>query len=371
MRYGLKSHLPIFRTVFLGVIIASLIFILFLLTQNNSAPVPGEEEVNNQLTTSLLTQNLHVPWSMVFLPSGELVVTERKGTLQILASEPVTIPVPGVVERGEGGLLGIALHPRFSSNKFVYLYFTGEQDGKTVNKVVRYVLNGTTLTEEKVILDTIPGGGNHNGGYLAFGPDGFLYITVGDAGLGSLAQDTSSLAGKILRVKDDGTVPADNPFNNEVYSYGHRNPQGLAWDDKDRLWATEHGRSGVQSGLDEINRIQKGGNYGWPVIEGDETREGMLSPALHSGANTTWAPASIVFKNNALYFTGLRGQSLYRVEVESDGTLGELTAHFVGEFGRLRSLALGPNGNLYLGTSNQDGRGRPKDGDDRILTVIE
>ena len=218
---------------------------------------------------------------------------------------------------------------------------------------------------------------NASGGKIAFGPDDYIYITTGDAGNAELAQNTDSLAGKILRLKDDGSIPGDNPFGNAVYSYGHRNSQGLAWDDKGQLWSTEHGRSGVLSGLDELNFIEKGKNYGWPVIQGDERREGMYSPVIQSGPDETWAPAGAVYLpakrqaglDGSIFFTGLRGESIYQAKISQDGSVGAIIAHFHGTFGRLRAIQIGPDGFLYISTSNTDGRGEPRPGDDKIIRI--
>jgi glucose/arabinose dehydrogenase len=223
------------------------------------------------------------------------------------------------------------------------------------------------LTNEVIIIDKIPGSSNHNGGRIKFGPDNLLYITTGDAESPSQAQDTNALGGKILRVTDDGKVPQDNPFNNLIYTYGHRNPQGLAWDIDGRLWATEHGRSGILSGLDEINLIEKGKNYGWPIIQGNETKTGMETPKLNSGPYTTWAPAGATFIKNSLLFGGLRGSALYEAVI--NGTSITLKEHLKNEFGRIRDVVLGPDNLLYISTSNRDGRGIPGSLDDRIIKI--
>lgn len=327
---------------------------------------PAQEEA--RLET--VAENLDTPWEIAFLPDGDLLVAERPGILRVIGTHPAEITVPGVAESGEGGYLGLALHPDFAQNRFVYLYFTTTEQGNKVNRVIRYVFDGTSLQDANTVIEAIPASNVHNGGRLAFGPDGFLYVTTGDAGAEDNAQDTGSLAGKILRVADDGSIPNDNPFGNAVYSYGHRNPQGLAWDDEGGLWSTEHGRSGVLSGYDEVNFIEKGANYGWPEIQGDETREGMRAPAAHSGATKTWAPASLAYRDGVLYFAGLRGEALYQVPIVSRGTLGDVTERFTGEYGRLRAVSVDAEGSLFFSTSNKDGRGKPQGGDDRVITLV-
>lgn len=317
----------------------------------------------------IIAENLDTPWDIAFLPDGDMLVTERKGTLRVIGKEPVEINVASVVERGESGLTGLALHPDYAKSKFLYLYFSTLQDGRLINKIVRYTFDTKTLSDPKTIVDAIPGGNNHNGGRLGFGPDKKLYILTGDASDNDLAQNTNSLAGKILRVNDDGSTPVDNPFGNLVYSYGHRNPQGLAWDKDGGLWITEHGRSGILSGYDEINFIEKGANYGWPVIQGNERREGMKTPAIHSGSSVTWAPSGLAYINDTLYFSGLRGQTLYSVKITSAGRLEALREHYKQEYGRLRAAVAGSDGFLYISTSNFDGRGQPSPGDDKIIKI--
>lgn len=316
-----------------------------------------------------IAKSLETPWGIVFLPSGDILVTERPGTVKRITSENQAYPVAGVTETSEGGLLGIALHPQFSENKFVYLYLTYQQEGSLFNRVERYTYDGNTLQKSRIIIDGIPGASNHDGGALAFGPDSKLYITTGDAGNPSAAQNTALLPGKILRLNGDGSVPADNPFGNPVYSYGHRNPQGITWDDKGRMWATEHGPSGSDSGRDELNLIEKGANYGWPTITGDETRKGMRRPIVHSGDSGTWAPGGIAYSSGALYFSGLRGETLYQVVMhEGDNVSVSLKRHFTGEYGRLRAVAVHDE-HVYISTSNTDGRGSPRAGDDKIIQI--
>lgn len=329
--------------------------------------LPSSTKPEIQTTETIVAENLEIPWEIAFLEDGAMLVTERPGRLVKIAEDRTVIPIDGVVHVGEGGLLGLTLHPRFTSNHWIYLYLTSREDSRTVNRVERYKLSDLRLDDRVVVLDNIPGSQFHDGGRIAFGPDGYLYITTGDAQQEQLAQDRQSLAGKILRVVDDGSIPLENPFGNAVYSYGHRNPQGITWDEKGQLWATEHGRSGVLSGLDELNRIEKGKNYGWPVIQGDEERSGMKRPVLHSGPNDTWAPASAVYWDGSIFFGGLRGEALYEVKVD-DGSFN-LKTHLKGMYGRIRAVTVGPDGMLYLSTSNTDGRGTVRSEDDKIIRV--
>lgn len=316
----------------------------------------------------IVASDLDIPWELAFLPDGDMLVTERGGRLLRIGEDTQVILISDVVHRGEGGLLGLALHPQFSENSLIYLYLTTFQGAGLSNRVEQYKLNGTSLSQRTVIIENIPGASNHDGGRIAFGPDGMLYIATGDAGNERSAQDKDSLAGKILRLHDDGSIPSDNPFENEIYSYGHRNVQGLAWDSSGRLWATEHGRSGVRSGFDELNLIVPGANYGWPDFEGDETSSEIMLPKLHSGSTVTWAPSGMTFLNNHLLFAGLRGTALYVVALEN-GEATSLEEHLSGEYGRLRTVVLGPDGQLYILTNNRDGRGSPELGDDKIIKL--
>lgn len=349
-------------------IVVTVAVVAYSIDQQNNFSETNDVINQNRQSVEVVATGLRVPWEIAFLSDGDMLVTERNGYLKRIGKEPASIKIDGTYEHGEGGLLGLAIHPDFSRNNFIYIYLTSRDLGVVENRVERYVFKNNSLGDKKVIVDNIPGGQFHDGGRIKFGPDKMLYITTGDAQNEDFAQNTSVLAGKILRVRDDGTIPEDNPFSNAIYSYGHRNPQGLSWDDKGQLWSTEHGRSGVQSGLDEINLIIYGGNYGWPNIEGDETSEGMRNPVLHSGGGVTWAPAGMAFKNGKLYFGGLQGEALYEVEV--DGMrIANLKTYFKGEYGRVRAVAIGPDGFLYMGTSNTDGRGSVKSGDDKIIRI--
>jgi len=371
------------------VILISILFILvgaLYVLQTNQSPAPNSPQVTtereqneiNQLDWEVIAQNLTIPWDIAFTPNGGMFVTERPGNLLYKASSSpafTQVEVPASAHRGEGGLLGIALHPNFSENQFLYVYLTAKQEGGLINRVDRFVFTEGELTEQEQVVANIPGAPYHDGGRIAFGPDGYLYIATGDATNKPSAQNIKALSGKILRVTDSGDIPEDNPFGNAVYSYGHRNPQGLTWDDQGRLWSTEHGRSGVRSGLDELNLIVKGKNYGWPDSEGDEVKEGTVSPVVHSGADITWAPASAVFVKNAdpegtgsIFFGGLRGEALYEAVLNGHKVI-KVAEHFKGEFGRIRTVTKGPDGMLYITTSNRDGRGDPQEGDDKIIRV--
>ncbi len=316
----------------------------------------------------VVAEGLQIPWEIAFLPDGDLLVTERPGTLKRIGNNQQSFTVEGVEHIGEGGLLGLALHPAFEENNFVYLYLTTQVPDGLINRIERYTIQDNNLSDRTVIFADIPGARFHDGGRIAFGPDGFLYVTTGDATEADQAQDRGSLAGKTLRLNDDGTVPADNPFGTAVYSYGHRNAQGIAWDSDDRQWQTEHGRSGRLSGLDEINLVQAGQNYGWPVIEGDESQSGMQNPVIHSGPDETWAPAGMAYYDGSLFFAGLRGESLYEAVIEGD-SIANIKVHLRSDYGRFRAVVLGPDDHLYVSTSNTDGRGEQRSGDDKIIRI--
>lgn len=358
--------LPLFIVVIL--ISALMFFRFFPVGKDGNSPdfTSSTSDDQTESAETIIAANLEIPWALDFLPAspaggpdGNILFTERPGRVKLVdkdgGADPVLIAqISQVQPVGEGGLLGLAIHPDFPVNGFVYLYYTyAENGGNTKNRLSRYKFENHKLIDEKIIIDAIPGAANHNGGRIKFGPDGYLYITTGDAQNPSQAQDINSLAGKILRLAEDGY---------SIYSFGHRNPQGLAWDDRGRLWATEHG----SSGMDEINLIEPGKNYGWPAIRGDDTNPGMESPQLHSGSGT-WAPAGAAFVNNSIFFAGLRGQALYQATVAAAKI--SLTEHLKGKFGRLRDVVLGPDGLLYLTTGNRDGRGDPQADDDKIIRL--
>jgi glucose/arabinose dehydrogenase len=306
--------------------------------------------------------NLEVPWAVAFLPGGDALVTERDSArlVRVTASGDKTTvgTVPGVEPQGEGGLLGVAVSPSYSTDHLIYLYYTAASD----NRVVRATYDGRLGTPEPIVTG-IPKGGIHNGGRLKFGPDKMLYITTGETGEGGLSQDKDSLAGKILRVTPDGKPASGNPFGNRVWTYGHRNVQGLAWDDEGRLYATEFG----QNRFDEINLIEKGHNYGWPEVEGDEDGDGFTRPLL------TWttdeaSPSGLAYADGSLWAAALRGERLWQVPLDN-GKAGKPVARFENDYGRLRAVVKAPDGSLWMTTSNRDGRGDPAPDDDRVLSV--
>lgn len=347
-------------------------------TQSTVQPTIPSAVVEKEIEkTTVIAENLDTPWAIAFLPDKSMLLTERRGAIKHVGidSEVTTVAnLSQVEEIGEGGLMGIALHPQFSSNNYVYLYYTYSGSGNdTLNRVVRMTYKGGYLTDEQIIVDAIPGASNHNGGRIKFGTDNFLYITTGDAEEPSLAQNRNSLAGKILRVTDSGNPAVGNPFGTRIYSYGHRNPQGITWFRDGKLYSTEHGPSGGQfgTGRDELNISESGKNYGWPEIMGDKTNSGMEKPLLHSGIDT-WAPAGAAYYKHkdlrdAIFFGGLRGEALYEVNFTGDGPM--LVTHFKNEFGRIREVIVGPDNMLYITTSNNDGRGSLKSGDDKIIRI--
>ena len=323
--------------------------------------------------------SLEVPWSMAFAPDGRLFVTERAGRVRILdlasSSSELALTLDDVYRQSEAGLLGIALAPDFAQSRLVYLHYTAQlPGGSTVNRIVRYREAGGRLSERAVLLDGIPAAGIHDGGRLKFGPDGLLYITAGDANVSSRAQDAASLAGKILRIAPDGSTPRDNPFSSPVFSLGHRNPQGLDWHPvTGELWSSEHG----QTGNDEINVIRSGLNFGWPRIEGSAAMAGMETPV--TSFSPAIAPSGAAFYRgtrfpqfaNDLFVATLQGRHLLRLRVDGAGRRVISQERLLdGRYGRLRDVVSGPDGAIYVATSNRESRGTPAATDDRILRLV-
>ena len=327
-----------------------------------------------ELDVDVIVDGLNNPWEIVFGPEGEIFFTERDGRIWKIenfgeAKVIETFPKSGSME---GGTLGLALHPDFKNNQKIYIYQTNLELEFFQNKVFSFTVNGDALTDKQVIIDGIPGAPWHDGGRINFGPDGKLYITTGDAINPGWSQDLSSLAGKILRINPDGTIPDDNPFDSSpIFSYGHRNPQGIAWSDGGLFVSSEHGPSGEMGyGHDEINVIVKGKNYGWPKVVGDSSDDIFVNPIIHSG-QSTWAPSGMVFFNSdkissfeGKFLVGaLRGQHLMVVNVAEDGSLISTEKMFEGDFGRIRTAQIGPDGVLYLLTANGD--------NDKIIRISE
>lgn len=365
-----KKLLILFLFIVLGTITYSIVSFTQILKRSTVDLPEANFTKENELPiediplVSVVAKNLSVPWAIAFLPDKRIIVTERAGKIKIIDNDnTVEIAEINVHQEGEGGLHGIALDPEFESNSYVYIYYTALSDiNDSINRVSRYKFIDNSLIDETVILDNIPGARNHNGGRIKFGPDGYLYITTGDATQSSNSQNTNSLAGKILRIDRDGMPALDNPFKNSIYSYGHRNPQGITWDESGQMYATEHGNSAT----DEFNIIEIGSNYGWPTIIGDETRDGMQAPIIQSGS-MTWAPAGLAYIDGKFYFGGLRSNALFKLEKIGEEFI--LTEHFKGEFGRIREVIKGPDNMLYITTSNRDSRGIPSENDDRILRI--
>lgn len=343
---------------------------------------------DSRFRVETVATNLEMPWGFAWLPNGDLLFTERPGRVRIiekgkLRAEPV-FKVPDVEPTGESGLMDITLHPDFAKNDFCYLAYSYNKDGKRV-KVVRYRYAGGKFAEPTTIVDGVPGSPNHSGMRCRFGPDGKLYVTTGDSTDWSLAQKLDSLAGKTLRLNDDGSIPADNPFlktpgaRPEIWSYGHRNAQGLAWQPGSGLmFQTEHGPStfeGKGSGGDEVNIVERGLNYGWAEIHHTQTREGMVSPLLEY--SPACAPGSgmfytgdvfLAFKGNFL-FGCLVGKRIIRVTLDGRKVISQENL-LEGVVGRIREMELGPDGYIYFSTSNRDGRGTAAADDDKILRLV-
>ncbi|WP_067966897.1 PQQ-dependent sugar dehydrogenase [Nocardiopsis trehalosi] len=330
------------------------------------ADLPTDRVVPPGEPTDVAT-GLDVPWGIAFLPDGAALVTERDAGRVVRVDPDGTTTeageIGGVRHGGEGGLLGIAVEPGAAAPD-VFVYHTAA-DG---NRIVRMTYHPDTgLGDPEVVVDGIPSATHHNGGRLAFGPDGMLYATTGDAGDGDRSQDTGDLGGKILRMTLDGEPPPDAPFGTLVHSYGHRNVQGLAWDDAGTLFATEFG----QDTYDEVNVIEPGGNYGWPEVEGVGGREGFTDPVATWGTGEA-SPSGAAVASGSLWVAALRGERLWRVPLtgDPDDPVAEPEALFAGDHGRLRAVAAAPDAaELWLATGNTDGRGEPRPGDDRLLRV--
>lgn len=326
------------------------------------APLPhsvSEGEATGE--TSTVVEDLAAPWSIAF-HEGAALISERDTARVLEISDDGDVRevavIDGVEPRGEGGLLGIAVQ-----EGWLYAYSTAADE----NRVQRFALSGSPgsieLGDPEMVLSGLAAATNHNGGRIAFGPDGMLYVTVGDAGERESAQDPRSLSGKILRIAPDGGMPEDNPVvGSPVYSLGHRNPQGLAWDDRGTMYASEFG----QDTWDELNVIEAGGNYGWPEVEGVGDRGTFIDP-VQQWAPDAASPSGIAIADGAIFVANLRGERVRRVPL---GDLSASTEFFPGEYGRIRDVAVAPDGALWVLTNNTDGRGRPATGDDRVIRIM-
>jgi glucose/arabinose dehydrogenase len=332
------------------------------------------------LDVRAIATGLDTPWALAFAPppDGRIFFTERPGRLRVLVDgrlrdEPLaTLPVR---ETSEGGLMGLAVDPGFPAEPYLYTMYTYSGPQGLRNRIVRLRLDGETVREDRVLLDGVPAASNHDGGRVKFGPDQRLYVTTGDAADTALPQNRDSPAGKVLRLNRDGSVPGDNPFpGSPVYSLGHRNPEGLAWQPgSGRLYATEHG----PTGNDEVNLIEPGQNYGWPQAQGPEHPAPFKAPL--TAYSPAIAPAGAAFYDadtipqwkGSFFFGTLRGTHLHRIVLDTSDPRRIVTEErlYEGEHGRLRDVTQGPDGALYVTTSNRDGRGSPSAEDDRILRI--
>jgi glucose/arabinose dehydrogenase len=326
--------------------------------QNQSAettiPISGDAEV--------IAKSLQIPWS-IQKDRETFYITERPGTIAVIQNGVVqkeqVIFQKKLSSNPEAGLLGFILSPDFHKTGKAFGYYTYDENGRAWNRVVELIHLDREWTEANVLLDRIPSGQVHHGGRLKIGPDGLLYVTTGDIHEDEIAQDLNSLGGKILRMNLDGTVPKDNPFEGSyVFSYGHRNPQGIAWSETGELYESEHG----PSAHDELNKIEAGKNYGWPVILGDETKQGMVTPLIHSG-NNTWAPSGVAYYKGHIIVATLRGEAVKIYNLKS----GEMKDLYKG-VGRVRDVYI-EGDTLYFVTNNTDGRGVPAKDDDKLYKM--
>ncbi|WLR51018.1 PQQ-dependent sugar dehydrogenase [Bacillus tianshenii] len=328
---------------------------------------PNEETFKQTESTTdveVVAENLRIPWEIVHI-DDTFYISERVGSIVSVKDGKMNRKdvklEKSLSDQPEAGLLGLALPPDFVETKEAFAYYSYRENSDVFQRIVKIKESEEAWVETGVIIDQIPGGQFHQGGRLEIGPDGKLYATTGDATVPESAQDLDSLSGKVLRINLDGSIPNDNPFpESYVFTYGHRNPQGLAWNEDGELYATEHG----PSGYDEINLLQPGKNYGWPVIQGDETAPDMESPLIHSG-KPSWAPSGMTYQKGNFYFASLRGEALRRFDPQE-----KKQAVVVDGFGRIRD-ALATESGVYFITNNTDGRGTPDETDDKLLKLKE
>jgi glucose/arabinose dehydrogenase len=361
------------KRIRIGGIIAAIIFaILIWVSPSNPPPIPEPVTEYGNEYVQVLATNLEKPWAIDFA-GDKIFVTEKVGQVRVIESG-VLLDDPLATLRTAnvfgGGLLGIAVHPAFDSNHFIYVYYTYEKDGTLWNKILRITESNNKLDAAKTIFDNIPGSVYSNGGVIKFGPDGKLYVGTGSVSDSHGPQDIQSLEGKILRLNDDGTIPDDNPFSNSpVFSFGHMNPKGLGWDNVGNLFVTEMG----PSKNDEINLVQSGGNYGWPEQECSGNEEfidpiNCYDPAIEPGGIVFYYGDKIKLENS-LVLASLRASHLFNLEIDEDGVKSQKS--ILSGLGRIRDVAVGPDGYLYLITSNTDGKGFPDASDDKLLRIVK
>jgi len=362
------------KRIRIGGIIAAIIFaILIWVSPSNPPPIPEPTTEYGNEYVQILATNLEKPWAIGFA-DDKIFVTEKVGRVRVIESgilldDPLaTLRTANVFD---GGLLGIAVHPAFDRNHFIYVYYTYEKDGVLWNKILRITESNNKLDAAKTIFDKIPGSAHNNGGIMKFGPDGKLYVGTGYISESSHGpQDIQSLEGKILRINDDGTIPNDNPFSDSpVFSFGHMNTKGLGWDNEGNLFVTEMG----PSKNDEINLVQPGGNYGWPEQECSGSEQfvdpiNCYDPAIEPGGIVFYYGDKVKL-DNPLVLATLRTSHLFNLEIDEDEVKSQTS--ILSGIGRIRDVAVGPDGYLYLITSNTDGKGFPDGSDDKLLMIVK
>ena len=378
------------KRIRIGGIIAAIIFaILIWVSPSNPPPIPEPVTEYGNEYVQVLATNLEKPWAIDFA-GDKIFVTEKVGRVRVIESG-VLLDDPLVTLRTAnvfgGGLLGIAVHPAFDSNHFIYVYYTYEKDGTLWNKILRITESNNKIDAAKTIFDNIPGSVYSNGGVIKFGPDGKLYVGTGSVSDSHGPQDIQSLEGKILRLNDDGTIPDGNPFSNSpVFSFGHMNPKGLGWDNVGNLFVTEMG----PSKNDEINLVQPGGNYGWPEQECSGSEQfvdpiNCFDPAIEPGGivfyygdifssflyteDRTFQKDNCLRDEHHLILATLRASHLFLLAICEDEV--EFQTSILSGLGRIRDVAVGPDGYLYLITSNTDGKGFPDASDDKLLRIVK
>lgn len=370
--------------IIIGIIAGTVWYLSSYVGLFNGVEIPLNQSAP-RFSTEVVAENLFVPWSIVFTSPERMLVTERNGTIRVIEHN-ILLPTPlhtftEVSTTSEEGLMGMALDPQYDTNKYVYVCLAYDTGNGLADKVVRLTDQGTSLTDPIIILDAIPAAKYHAGCRIQFGPDEKLYITTGDATNKDQAQDLSTLGGKILRINYDGTIPADNPFlNSPVYSYGHRNPQGITWHPVSNvLISTEHGPSlnDGPAGGDEINRIEPGNNYGWPLVSHDDNQSGLtapllqFTPAVAPGSALLYSGEVFPEWNGNLLFGALKGEGIIRVVFKDESVTAIQSYDQLNiQVGRIREVVQGPDGYIYFSTSNQDGRGELRQGDDKIYRIV-